>query len=145
MNTETVHNKVQKQESASPAVGWTGSFSTLMYLDIIVPVLRKLQEEIDFTFYVIADKDPGLALKNYKFIPWNKETEAEDLLNFHIGVMPLTDDEITRGKCGFKAIQYMALGMPALVSPVGVNVEIVSHSNDGFICNNLTEWEENLR
>ena len=142
VNTETVHGKIQEQTSVNPAVGWTGSFSTLIYLDMLVPVLQRLQEKNNFTFYVIADKDPQLPLKNYQFIKWNKETETEDLLRFHIGLMPLTDDEITRGKCGFKAIQYMALGMPALVSPVGVNIDIVDHGINGFVCKELDDWEK---
>lgn len=145
VNTDTVHGTLQQQDTERPAVGWTGSFSTLMYLDQVLPALKKLQEEIDFTFFVIADKDPLLPLQNYKFIPWDKETETEDLLQFNVGLMPLTDDEITRGKCGFKAIQYMALGMPAIVSPVGVNTEIVTEGVDGFICGDINEWEKRIR
>lgn len=144
VDTETVHGSVQNQTVTHPLVGWTGSFSTLIYLDSLVPVLQRLQEKIDFTFIVIADIDPGLPLKNYQFVQWNKITETEDLLRFHIGLMPLTDDDITRGKCGFKAIQYMALGMPALVSPVGVNNEIVDEGINGFICRTEQEWEERL-
>jgi glycosyltransferase involved in cell wall biosynthesis len=145
VNTETVHRKLQEQNTDHPAIGWTGSFSTLGYLNMVLPVLQQLQEEIDFTFYVIADKDPGLPLKNYEFIRWRKETETEDLLKFHIGIMPLTDDQFSKGKCGFKAIQYMALGMPAVVSPVGVNTEIVSNGEDGFVCDVESEWKEKLK
>jgi glycosyltransferase involved in cell wall biosynthesis len=93
---------------------------------------------------VIADKDPQLPLKNYRFIKWSKENETRDLLNFHIGVMPLYDDEISRGKCGFKAIQYMSLGIPAVVSPVGVNSEIVEDGRNGFVCNSIEEWRDRL-
>lgn len=145
VNTETVHNTLQQQDTLKPAVGWTGSFSTLMYLRIVLPVLQRLQEEIDFTFYVIADVDPMLPLKNYRFIKWSRETESSDLLNFHIGLMPLSDDELSKGKCGFKAIQYMAMGIPAIVSPVGVNTEIVSENVDGFCCNSPEEWENRIR
>lgn len=145
VNTETAHNSLQKQDVSKPAVGWTGSFSTLMYLQIVLPVLQKLQDELDFTFYVIADVDPCLPLKNYRFIKWNRETESTDLLNFHIGLMPLTDDDLSKGKCGFKAIQYMAMGIPALVSPVGVNTEIVDEGINGFYCNSAEEWENRIR
>jgi glycosyltransferase involved in cell wall biosynthesis len=144
VNTDEVHNRLQNHDTDTPAVGWTGSFSTLLYLDMIVPVLQRLQEKLSFTFFVIADKDPKLPLKNYKFIQWNSKTEVDDLLNFHIGLMPLTDDEITRGKCGFKAIQYMSLGMATVVSPVGVNNEIVDNRVSGFICNSEKEWEEKI-
>lgn len=144
VNTATVHGEIQNQETLHPAVGWTGTFSTLRYLDIILPILQRLQEKIDFTFYVIADIDPVLPLKNYKFIPWNKHTETTDLLHFHIGIMPLTNDDVSRGKCGFKAIQYMAMGMPALVSPVGINTEIVDDGVNGYICHTDNDWEEKL-
>ena len=144
VNTEEVHNKLQDHEAKQPAVGWTGTCSTLPYLDMVLPMLKELQETVDFTFIVIADIDPRLPLKNYRFIKWNRETEAADLLNFHIGLMPLYDDEISRGKCGFKAIQYMSLGIPAIVSPVGVNSKIVDNGINGFVSNEDNEWKESL-
>jgi glycosyltransferase involved in cell wall biosynthesis len=144
VNTSGIHNKLQNQDTTSPAIGWTGTFSTLKYIDIILPVLQQLQEKYSFTFVVIADKNPELPLKNYKFIKWSKESEAEDLLNFHIGVMPLYNDEISKGKCGFKAIQYMSLGIPALVSPVGVNLKIVDNGITGFVCNDPEEWKDKM-
>ncbi len=144
VDTENVHNKLQKQEVNKPSIGWTGTFSTLKYLDIVLPVLKELQTTYDFTFVVIADKDPKLSLNNYQFIKWNKETESQDLLRFHIGLMPLYDDDISKGKCGFKAIQYMSLGIPAVVSPVGVNAKIVDHKESGFVCATIPEWKERM-
>jgi glycosyltransferase involved in cell wall biosynthesis len=144
VDTENGHNRIQDQETSYPAIGWTGTFSTLPYLNILLPVLQRLQEKIPFTFYVIADKDPQLPLKYYQFIQWSREKETADLLHFHIGLMPLHDDEISRGKCGFKAIQYMALGIPAVVSPVGVNSIIVQHAVNGFVCDQESAWEEAL-
>ena len=144
VNTKDVHNRIQQHETDKPVVGWTGSFSTLKFLDLILPVLQRLQEKYDFNFIVIADQDPRLALKNYRFIKWNRHTEADDLLNIHIGLMPLYDDEITKGKCGFKAIQYMSLGIPPVVSGVGVNPEIVEDGIDGFVCHTNNDWEMKL-
>jgi glycosyltransferase involved in cell wall biosynthesis len=144
VNTETVHGTLQDHDTGKPQVGWTGSFTTLPYLDMVIPVLKRLQERYDFTFVVIADRDPKPDLKNYLFVPWSSKTETEDLLRFHIGLMPLTDTEISRGKCGFKAIQYMALGIPPVVSPVGVNTEIVQHRVNGFVCGTESEWEDAL-
>jgi len=144
VNTSDVHNKLQDQKTSTPSIGWTGTFSTLKYLDIVLPVLQELQKRYPFTFIVIADKDPKLPLKHYRFIKWNRENEAADLLQFHIGLMPLYDDEISKGKCGFKAIQYMSLGIPAVVSPVGVNALIVEDSVSGFICDASIEWKNKL-
>ena len=145
VNTSDVHNRLQDQQTATPAIGWTGTFSTLKYLDIVLPVLQDLEQAYNFKFVVIADKDPGLALKNYQFIKWSREREAEDLLQFHIGLMPLYDDEISKGKCGFKAIQYMSLGIPAVVSPVGVNTKIVDNGVNGFISTNIADWKNQLQ
>lgn len=144
VNTSEVHNSIQVHTNNAPAIGWTGTFSTLKYLDMVLPVLKELQTKHDFKFIVIADVDPQLPLTNYKFIKWNKETEAKDLLSLQIGLMPLYDDEISRGKCGFKAIQYMSMGIPAVVSAVGVNKKIVNNEQDGFICTQPEEWKNAL-
>jgi len=102
-----------------PAIGWTGILTTLKYIKIVLPVLQWQQREIDFTFIVIADINPELPLKDYEFIKWQSDTEINDLLNIHIGLMSLYDGDFEKGNCGFKAIQYMSLGIPVLVSPVG--------------------------
>ncbi len=110
-------------------------------------VLHKiLQEYPAVEFIVIADRPPSLDIgSSVKFIPWNSETEIKDLLQFDIGIMPLPDDEWAKGKCGFKALQYMALELPAVASPVGVNSRIINHGVNGFLCNTPEEWEEALR
>ena len=89
---------------------------------------------------VIADKNPALPLKTFRFLPWRKESEIADLREIDIGIMPLPDDSWTRGKCGFKALQYMAISIPAVVSPVGVNKEIVAHGLEGYVCSTSDEW-----
>jgi len=144
VDTINKHNQLQIQNTSSPVIGWTGSFSTLKFLDIVLPVLRSLQRQYSFRFVVIADVDPKLPLENYSFIKWDKHTETEDLLKMHIGLMPLYDNDLAKGKCGFKAIQYMALGIPAVLSPVGVNATIVDEGENGFLCSSNEEWEERL-
>ncbi|PWJ43288.1 glycosyltransferase family 4 protein [Sediminitomix flava] len=123
-----------------PVIGWTGTLTTAKYLDFLIPVLQKLEENYDFEFRVISNEKPKWDLKSLVYQDWKKETEIEDLCQFDIGVMPLTDDIWAKGKCGFKALQYMALEVPAIVSPVGVNTEIVDHSLNGFICTTTEEW-----
>jgi glycosyltransferase involved in cell wall biosynthesis len=59
--------------------------------------------------------------------------------------MPLTDDKWAKGKCGFKALQYMALGIPAIASPVGINNKIIDHGKNGFLCTTENEWYESIR
>ncbi len=126
-------------------IGWTGSHSTLKYLEEVEPVLQKIEREFPvIQVLVIADQKPDLNLRFPLFIPWNEKTEIEDLLKFDIGIMPLPDHEWAKGKCGFKALQYMALRIPAVVSPVGVNVIIIDDGENGFLCSTLDEWEQSL-
>lgn len=125
-------------------IGWTGSHSTLPYLDLIVPTLLKLETKYNFTFRVIANKNPELSLKSFEFIHWNKVTEIEDLMEIDIGIMPLSDDDWSKGKCGFKLLQYMALSKPSLASKVGVNISIIKNGKNGYLCESNTDWYEKL-
>ena len=144
VDTVYQHHLVKVHQEHQVVVGWTGRHSTLFYLDEILPVLQRLQERVAFAFVVIADKDPRLPLRNYRFVRWNEATEVQDLINIDIGVMPLKADAWSEGKCGFKLIQYLSLGIPAVASPVGVNEEIVLHGQTGFIAGNHDEWEGSL-
>jgi glycosyltransferase involved in cell wall biosynthesis len=151
IDTENLHhrvsNSVPDQTSHRIRIGWTGSHSTLKYLDEIQPVLREIFKKYPAVeFIVIADRPPSLDIGSaVKFTPWNSETEIKDLLQFDIGIMPLPDDQWAKGKCGFKALQYMALELPAVASPVGVNSRIINQGVNGFLCSTPEEWEEALR
>ncbi len=140
VDTILQYNSIKKHSTDKVVIGWTGSHSTLKYLESIVPVLQKLQQEIDFVFLVIADENPELPLNNMEFIPWNAATEISDLLRIDIGIMPLVTDLWSEGKCGFKLIQYLSLGIPAIADPVGVNKEIIENGTNGYLCNTPDEW-----
>lgn len=144
IDTIHLHNQVKNQHTAQLVIGWTGTHSTIGYLDGIIPVLQDLEKKYAFIFLVISDKKPDFKLDCLQYLPWNKETEIADLLRINVGIMPLTDDKWARGKCGFKALQYMALGIPALVSPVGVNTEIVDNGINGFVCNSNADWKQHI-
>ena len=83
-------------------------------------------------------------MKSLHFIKWNKSSEIKDLAKIHIGIMPLEEDIWSKGKCGFKALQYMALQIPTVASPVGVNSTIITHEKNGFLCSTPEEWEKIL-
>ncbi|HEY8933590.1 MAG TPA: glycosyltransferase [Cyclobacteriaceae bacterium] len=144
VDTELEHNPALVNFSTKRkniTIGWTGSHSTLKYLTEVTPCLQKIQQiHPTVEFLVIADKKPALDLKSFNFICWNKETEIQDLASIDIGIMPLPDDEWAKGKCGFKAIQYMSLNIPSLVSDVGVNSIIVDHNVNGFLCHTQDDW-----
>lgn len=144
VDTDGLHNPENYLIQKNPnrvVIGWTGSHSTLKYLTGIIDVTKKLQEKYPHLYLVvIADNNPNLDNERYEFIPWLKKSEAEDLMKIDIGVMPLPDDEWTRGKCGFKALQYMAMKIPCVVSPVGVNTTIVDHGITGFLASSEEDW-----
>ncbi|SHL54424.1 glycosyltransferase family 4 protein [Hymenobacter psychrotolerans] len=145
IDTVNLHNQVRDQRAPGRLViGWTGTHSTLKYLEQIVPVLAELETEYDFEFRVISNQPPGFTLNSLKFQPWRKETEIQDLAGLHIGLMPLEDDPWAKGKCAFKALQYMALGIPPLVSPVGMNTEVVQQGQNGYVCATAAEWRSAL-
>lgn len=126
-------------------IGWTGSHSTLKYLEQLEGVLSKVENQFpQVRFQVIADRQPNLKLQRLKFIKWNRESEIEDLRDFTIGIMPLPDDEWTQGKCGFKALQYMSLSIPTIASPVGVNSKIIHHNINGMLAMTNQEWMASL-
>ncbi|GAB3197949.1 glycosyltransferase involved in cell wall biosynthesis [Pontibacter aydingkolensis] len=138
------YNRLKNQDTERLVIGWTGSHSTLSYLKLIEPALRQLEQKYDFNFVVIADKAPDLNLKSLRFIPWKPETEIEDLLQLNIGLMPLPDTEWAKGKCAFKALQYMALGVPVVVSGVGENQNAVPDGKAGYTCYTNQEWFASL-
>jgi len=144
VDTEKKHNRIKEQNTKEVTIGWTGSHSTNKYLGLVLPVLIDLQKKYHTKFVFISSVNPDLLNLDYKFIPWKKDSEVEDLLQMNIGIMPLIDDEWSNGKCGFKAIQYLSLGIPAVVSPVGVNNKIVLHGETGFLSDSLEEWKKNL-
>ncbi len=145
VDTEKGHYKIKEHSNSSKLViGWTGSHSTLKYLDEMLPVFNKLKNQVDFDFLVIANKAPDVKFENFKFIKWNQDTENEDLLKMDIGIMPLHHDKWSEGKCGFKLIQYLACGIPALASPVGVNKVIIEENKNGFLCNSEEDWVQKL-
>jgi glycosyltransferase involved in cell wall biosynthesis len=147
VDTDNLHNAdlVSRPKKDDVIIGWTGSHSTLKYLSQLVRPLQRLQHKYNrLRFMVIADQRPTIEIDQLIFRQWSEKTEIQDLIGIDIGVMPLPDDEWTKGKCGFKALQYMALEIPAVVSAVGVNNEIITHGVDGFCCVTENDWVKNL-
>lgn len=132
--------KCRKHKSGNITIGWTGSHTTLKYLYGITDALKEILSHPEISLTVISNRRPAWDITDYIFIEWNKDSEIEDLLTIDIGLMPLPDDRWTRGKCGFKALQYLALGIPALVSPLEVNRKIVDHGSNGYYCSETGDW-----
>ncbi len=144
IDTQNLHNQVKEQNTAKIVIGWTGTHSTMKYLDQVVPVLQRLEKKYTFEFCVISNQEPALPIRSLVFKPWQKDSEIADLMRFNVGLMPLEDDPWAKGKCAFKALQYMALGIPAVVSPVGMNTEVVDQEVNGYICCTQEQWYGSL-
>jgi len=140
VDTDRQHNIIANQYVERITIGWTGSFSTLEYLDSLQPVLKRLQDKYDFDIKIICNRKPELDLKNIIYVEWTEANEITELASCQIGLMPLPDDEWAKGKCGFKLIQYLALEIASVCSPTGVNKIIVQDGVNGFICNSDEDW-----
>ena len=126
-------------------IGWLGSGSTLKYLKSVMPALENLYERFpQFRLKVVCDRfvdsDRLPVIKK----AWSSEGEQSDLRSFDIGIMPLADDLWSKGKCGFKILQYYGVGVPAICTPVGVNQDLVEHGVNGFWARNEHEWISHL-
>jgi glycosyltransferase involved in cell wall biosynthesis len=127
-------------------LGWTGSPSTIKHFELVVPVLLRLRERFGerINFRVIGDGLYRNEVLEISGLPWREETEIEDLSAIDIGLMPLPNDEWAKGKCGLKALQFMAMELPVVTSPVGVNTEIVQDGVNGFLASDDDEWFERV-
>ena len=126
-------------------VGWIGSPTTASYIRGLAPVLQRAGERHRFVLRVSGAGEPldvpGVATEQP---PWALDREVELFNTCDIGVYPLADDEWSRGKCGFKAIEFMACGVPVVASAVGVNREIIQDGVNGFLASTGQEWEEKI-
>jgi glycosyltransferase involved in cell wall biosynthesis len=128
----------------APTIAWIGSPENLIYLDMIRPALARLSKRYPLKLRVICSEFPEWSDVSIERVPWSAATEAHSLAGAHIGVMPLTDDAWSRGKCAFKLLQYMAAALPCVASPVGANTEAVIDGINGFHATDVDQWERSL-
>ncbi len=135
-----------QEEKDLVIIGWIGMSNNLLYLEKLKEVFNRIYEKKgdEVKLKVICDK-PFL-LKKLEVINqiWELDLELEVLRTIDIGVMPLTDDQWTRGKCTYKALLFMSLGIPVVASPIGMNKEVIQDGVNGFLANSDNEWFEKL-
>lgn len=121
-------------------IGWVGSPSSAPYLTEIAPALEMLTRDTQVTVRLVGAGETALPGIRAEHRPWSEESEIAEIASFDVGIMPLPDTPWTRGKCGFKLIQYLAAGRPAIASPVGANRGIVQHGSTGYLADSLDDW-----
>lgn len=129
--------------TSPPRIGWIGSPST--WQEYMVPMLPLLTDVAKFADARIVAVGAGQTRHSLvDILPWSEESEVAQIQSMDIGIMPLTNTPWSRGKCGYKLIQYMACGLPVIASPVGVNTEIIDHGVNGFLASSEREWRDAL-
>lgn len=146
VNTDSFTPAVTKpRDPRGVVVGWIGSPTTADYIRSLSGVLRRLADDHDFVLRISGSGSPvempGVTVDN---LPWALDQEIELFRTCDIGVYPLADDEWSKGKCGFKAIEFMACGVPVVAAAVGVNREIINDGENGFLASTDEEWKDKL-
>jgi glycosyltransferase involved in cell wall biosynthesis len=138
----------RKRAHASWTIGWIGSASNLPYLyEIEEPLADFLNDHDDAQLQLVCDREPAfkkIPAHRLRFVRWSPETEVALVQEMNVGLMPLPLTEWTLGKCAFKMISYMAVGIPVIVSPIGVNREILEQAQVGLRADTANEWYDAL-
>jgi glycosyltransferase involved in cell wall biosynthesis len=143
VNTALFQPKKKKLHSKL-RIGWSGLEYNFRYLQILKPVLMKLMDQSPIEFVVLSGSPPVDLGFPFSFEKWDPAREVEQLNSFDIGVMPLAIDEWTKGKCGMKILQYMALEIASVATPVGVTEQIIQHGINGYHALTTSDWEARL-
>lgn len=146
IDTKSYKRTVPRRTSGSLCIGWTGSPTTIRNFECGVPALSRLKAKYGdrVHFKVIGDgsyRHEGLGIQGEA---WGAQTEVANLLTMDIGIMPLPDEDWSRGKCGLKGLQFMALEIPVVMEDLGANKEIVTDGVDGFLASGDAQWVAKL-
>jgi glycosyltransferase involved in cell wall biosynthesis len=138
------YSAAQARADGPFCVGWIGSPSTALYLPAALEPIHEFFAGRRARLRLIGSGALAIRGIEPEIVAWRRESEVEELRALDVGIMPLPDDPWSRGKCGYKLIQYMACGLPVVASPVGANRDIVEHGVDGFLATTPDEWRAAL-
>lgn len=137
----------QKKNLSHPSeviLGWMGTKGNLRYLKKLEPVFEAVSQKFPQVKLKIVSNDFYDSHLPIIKKPWRLEDENADLISFDIGLMPLSDDPWSKGKCGLKIVQYLSVGVPVVCTPVGINSDIVRNGENGFWALSHQEWVDRL-
>ena len=145
VNLDSAERKNRERKVFSPSekfvIGWIGTKST--FEKHLLPQkswILKSQEIEGVEFHIVGiPKNQDLG-NRVQYIPWSEDSEVSEIQKFDVGIMPLEDSPWEKGKCSYKIIQYFACGIPAIVSPIGMNKEVVTPGENGFWASTEEEW-----
>ena len=125
-------------------IGWTGTHSTIPFLEMLQPVLEEVSRQRKIRLLVIANKEYKMKNVPTDYLPWKKETEVQDLHHFEIGLYPIPANEWSLGKSSLKALTYMAIAIPVVATAYGTNFRVIQNGVQGFLVSNEKEWIASL-
>lgn len=140
VETRNIPFKDYRKSGDKFVIGWVGNIINLPCLEQLAPAFRELAKRHAIQLRIISGETLDVPGIETVFIPWAAETQDAEICQFDVGVMPLFDYPHTRGKCAYKALQYMAAGVPPVVSDVGINSRVVEHGVSGFVARNFCDY-----
>lgn len=144
VDTDVWKPKPSEAEASRWTIGWSGSWTNLKFLyGIEEPLAEFLAQNLDSRLLIVCDREPvlkKLPRDSWLFVPWTMQNEVGLVQLMDVGLMPLEDSEWALGKCGFKMLTYMSVGLPVVVSPVGVNAEILDRAELGLAAPSAADW-----
>ena len=148
LNRYTKRNVNEQNKPNKFTIGWTGLACNYQYMELIADALKSFLTNHDDAELMLLSNEPWqnteLPSDKVRFVPWSEKNEATVLHEMSVGVMPLKDDPWTKGKCSFKMLQYMAVGLPVVVSPFGMNADVLAKDDVGFAAKTEDEWYQAL-
>jgi glycosyltransferase involved in cell wall biosynthesis len=140
VDTDLFRPRDAPSQAQKPVIGWTGTFSSAPYLDLLRPVFQALAHRVDFTLIVIGNFPYTLPGVDLEVLTWSRAEEVAQMQRLDIGVYPLPDDDWVLGKAGLKVIQYMAFGLPSVSTAIGTATRQVTDGVDGFLVRGEDQW-----
>ena len=145
LDTQAYKPKADPKNNRNLRLVWIGSKSTLGYLAELKPALEEIGSRFDnVVLRIICDVFFDLNNLEVEKCLWSLKKEVVDLATSDIGLAPLPDNRFTKGKCGFKILQYAAAGLPVVASPVGSNAEYIQDGTNGFYAVDGSAWIEKI-